>query len=163
MRSETIPPSVQPVDPAAGWIRLVVRERRAFRDFCRSTGDDERVAAYQLWIEAHRQMMAAPAPNEAALGHPAHRTFPLKAMAWNTQRCNGLEREQGEPLTYAKLKLPPSCEKRGSPPLRVPDPLGRTRDFFLAVLLVSVRHHAWADSAGGDLSESATSHCKTTT
>lgn len=69
MNETILPPPAKAVDPTAEWLRLVARERRTFRDFCRSAGDDERVAAYQLWICAHREMMAAPAPNEAALGH----------------------------------------------------------------------------------------------
>ena len=35
----------------------------------------------------------------------------------------------GRPLTYAKGKMALSCEKRGSRPLQVLHPLGRTRDF----------------------------------
>ena len=68
MHSETIPPPPPTVDPAAAWLRAVARERRTFREFVKSSGDEERVGAYRLWIDAHRGMMDCPAPNETALG-----------------------------------------------------------------------------------------------
>lgn len=80
MNAATISPPTQPVDPAAQWLRLVARERRTFRDFCRSTGEDQWVAAYQVWNDAHQQMMEQPAPNDAALFHKIQTLFLLSDM-----------------------------------------------------------------------------------
>jgi len=69
MNAETIPPPPPTVDSAAAWLRAVARERRTFREFCKSSGDNTRAEAYKVWIDAHRSMMDCPVPDETALGH----------------------------------------------------------------------------------------------
>jgi hypothetical protein len=84
MTETALSPPANPVDPDATWLRMVTKERRAFREFCAAASDDARADAHAAWLAAHRNMMDCPAPTQTALGQKVRSFVTLANMQSGT-------------------------------------------------------------------------------